>query len=81
MITLLRRLGAVPTPTIDRDRAIELAKQECFRQHWPWKEPVRVEEGWKSYTIRTNTHMRGGNVIVRVSTTSEKVLSSVYIWR
>lgn len=76
MIRLLRRLRIVPPAPISREAALEIARQECGRRGWPWQEPVHVEEGLRSYVVRTNMQMRGGNCAIRISTQTGDVISS-----
>lgn len=81
MIPLLQRLGVMSNPTVTRERALELAKVECETRGWPWQGPTLIDEGWKSYTIRTNIQSRGGNVIVRIAKDREAVISATFIRR
>ncbi len=76
MVGLLRRLRLLPGAAISREEAVAIAREECAQRGWPWREPIRVEEGWRSYVVRTNTEMRGGNCMILVSTRTGEVIEA-----
>jgi hypothetical protein len=63
---------------IGRERALEIAKDECSRRGWPWIEPVDFQEGLLEYAIRTNARNRGGNVNLRVRCADGRVSSAAF---
>ncbi len=65
MMRLVRRVFGI-RQVIGRERALEIAKEECARRGWPWVEPINLEEGLFAYAIRTNAASRGGNVNIYV---------------
>jgi hypothetical protein len=49
-----------------------MARRECERNSWPWKEPVRVSRRLLGgYEVMTNASAIGGNVFVRISRRGE----------
>jgi hypothetical protein len=81
MIPLFRRLRVIPEPKVSRDHALELAKAECTVRGWPWHEPAHLDEGWRSYFVRTNARSRGGNVLIRIAKDREAVISATFVRR
>ena len=81
MIDWLTRLRVLPKPFIDPHQALDIARRECASRGWPWEEPVRIEGGFRSYVVRTNSHSRGANVIIRISKSSGAVLSATFVRR
>lgn len=51
---------------ITKTEAMQIARQECERRGWPWQEPILIHWGFFSFTVRTNTQRRGGNVSLRI---------------
>lgn len=51
---------------INREQARTIARTECQTRGMACDEPLRVSWGPFSYTVWTNAHSRGGNVIVRL---------------
>jgi hypothetical protein len=62
MVPLLRRLSGVARQRIARGQALQIAKDECVRQGWPWHEPVHVQEGLILWHFMTNANYSGSNV-------------------
>jgi hypothetical protein len=56
--------------------AIEIARAECLRRNWPWKEPIHVNWGFVSFTIRTNVDRRGGNACFRIRKRDGAIVSA-----
>jgi hypothetical protein len=63
-------------PAVTRDKAIELARAHCEKEGLPWVEPVVVTERWREYVVRTNTEMRGGNVVIKINNSDGRVIRS-----
>jgi hypothetical protein len=60
--------------------AIAIARAECDRRDWPWKEPIRVS-GVLWYHVMTNTAFAGGNVNIHVRAFDGKVVRAGYARR
>ena len=81
MIRLLRRVLRISAPTVTRADAIDIAKSECIRRGWPWREPVRFQEELTSYRITTNARFKGGNVNIVIDITTGNVKKAAYARR
>jgi hypothetical protein len=53
---------------ISKETAVEIAKQTCLAEGWPWNEPISVWGGFlgwgRHWAVRTNAHSRGCNATV-----------------
>lgn len=76
MKNLLRFILLQPRPQIKRPDALGIARAECERRGWPWKDPVHVQERLRSYTVWTNADFRGGNCVISIDLVSGEVLSA-----
>lgn len=67
---------------ITKEQAIQIAKVECKKRDWTWREPISATSqfggNWK---IRTNVGSRGVNARFVVDKFSGEVKSAVYINR
>lgn len=60
------------------DEAIEIARSYSSEQGWPWQPPVTCKKrgGWLSssrWEVRSNSEMRGCNVLIVVDDATERV--------
>lgn len=62
MMKLLRRLFFISPPAITGADVLAIGKAECAKRGLPWKEPVHIAEGMRTFRIMTNHGYRGGNV-------------------
>jgi hypothetical protein len=63
---------------ISRERALEIAKEHCLAQAWPWVEPVHIVLVVRNYEMMTNSGMRGGNVTIRVDCSTGAVTRAAH---
>lgn len=68
---------------MNRGKAIEIAKNYAIKCGWSWREPVLAEFNNKSdyWEIRSNTAVRGGNVLVQVSNDDGAILTAKFLPR
>ena len=72
---------------IDRERAIEIARQRALEQGWAFAEPLAVTEcrGWRGellrFEIETNAGKRGTKARFTVDAASGGITSEGYIPR
>jgi hypothetical protein len=59
-----------------KNKAGQFAKKECQRRGWPWQEPVIVDWGLFSFTVRTNARSHGSNVCIKVRTRDAEIMSA-----
>jgi hypothetical protein len=74
MLAAMRKLLRIAPPRVTKERALELAEQGCVERGWPWREPVRITEGLREYSIWTNAGVRGGNVWMGIDIHTGEVL-------
>jgi len=67
LMRLLRRVCFVRPAHVGREQALAIAKAECAKREWPWREPVHIREGVWAYHLMTNAHYKGGNVWMDIS--------------
>ena len=72
MYKLLRMLLFMRQPRITRQRALEIAQNECERLGWWWRDPV-VAEGLRNWCIWTVGGVLGSAFIVVSQQTGEVV--------
>lgn len=53
-------------PNISRERAIELARQECERRGQPWEGPIGVHGYFLYYSVVTHDDWLGGDIWIAV---------------
>jgi len=61
---------------ITKERALEIAREECGRRGWPWQEQTWVKWGVFCYTVWGGAR-RGGNLIIRIRKRDGKILSAI----
>ncbi len=66
---------------MNKKDAIEIAKKECDRQGWLWREPVHVQWGIFCYKVLTHANARGGNAVIRIRKRDGTVVSSHLLTR
>jgi len=71
---LLRTLLFIPQPRITKDEALEIARQECERRGWGWRNP-HVTEELKTWLIWTMGGMRPSPFVAVNQQTGEVVRS------
>ncbi len=72
-------LKCIVHPRISRERAVELAREECARREVPWREPVDVLNRLLSYTVISGVqHAKGGDAWISVSKRDGRILR---FWR
>jgi hypothetical protein len=71
---IIRKLLGCPPKSIDREKAILMARAECEERQWLWQEPIHVREGVKKMYVRTNARCRGQNVAVVIDLFDGRVL-------
>ena len=74
MKRLLRKVLFIPQPIITRERALEIAHQECEKQGWGWDNAHIVEE-LRTWLIWTMGGIRGSPFVVVDQQTGEVVQS------
>jgi hypothetical protein len=55
------------------EAAEQVARAECERRGWEWKEPVIRRRGLRGYRFWTNAKMRGGNVEIVVDANTGEI--------
>lgn len=75
--SIARRLLNV-NKVITADDAEAIAREEAERRGWPWHGRIRVTEHLRTFVVRTNTDMRGGNVTIAINLASGEVRRSGY---
>jgi hypothetical protein len=63
---------------ITEQEALAIARTECASHKWPWTEPVFVRRELLSSWIRTNADNRGGNVNVRISARTGRIVKAAF---
>jgi len=46
---------------------VEVARAACAERGIPWREPYRAKKGWRNWTVRMPSDVRGGNAIIYVA--------------
>jgi hypothetical protein len=59
-------------PQITENKALCIAKRECERRAWPWKN-AEVVEGVKEYRVRSNAHQQSGTVYIAIDKSSGEI--------
>lgn len=77
MMALLRRMLHIQV-CISRADAVQIAKQHCELQDWPWLEPIFMTLGLRNYEIMTNSSYKGGNATIRIDCTTGRITGSGY---
>ncbi len=52
-------------PSISREQALEIARQECLRRGWPWHS-VRIARKLNGYWVHTSVGYRWGGAVINV---------------
>lgn len=58
---------------ITKAHALEIAREECAKRGWPWREPVSVKWGFFTYTV-WGGGQKGGNLSMRIRKKDGKIL-------
>ena len=58
---------SAPTAEISEAEAVRIAEEACVERGIAWREPYRVKRGWRSWSVRMPSNMRGGNAVIAVS--------------
>ena len=77
IVDKLLNLGA----KITREDALQIAKEECDRRGWPWREPVAVYWRFTYWFVWTNARAMGAKAWIKVNKRNGKVCSAGYIPR
>lgn len=62
LVRLLRRLLGIAPPLITKVQAIAIARAECERRGYPWREPMRADEHLREYVVWILGQTVGGNL-------------------
>lgn len=60
---------------VTKERALEIAREECARRGWPWNEQTTVRWSLLSFTVWGGGR-KGGNLCVRIRKRDGEVLSA-----
>jgi hypothetical protein len=60
---------------ITREKARQIAKDECLKREWPWLEPVHVRWGWFSWHVWGGGR-RGCNLFMRIRKRDGRILQA-----
>lgn len=74
LLWLLRRLLFIPQPRVTSTEALEIARRECERHGWGWRDPFPVEQ-LGTWLIWTMGGMRPSPYVVVDQQTGEVVRS------
>jgi len=70
---VLKRVFAnYPSPghdEISRENAVHLAKRECLRRGWPWRDPARTRRAFGTWEVQLSVGPGGERISVFVRTT------------
>jgi hypothetical protein len=61
---------------MNRQRAREIAQEECKARGWDWIEPIHVHWRLLSYVVVTRADAKGGNARIRVRKRDGAVVSA-----
>jgi len=50
---------------ITKANALKIAREECDKHGWPWREPVKVKRGLRVFTVWGGGR-KGGNLCVKI---------------
>jgi hypothetical protein len=53
------------TDMVTKERALEIAREECIRRGWFWNERTSVKWGFFCYTV-WGGGCKGGNLLVKI---------------
>ena len=73
-------------PCLQRTEVLALASAAVEDEEWEWREPTDVSwveraSGAIEWTVRSNSHSMGSNIVVKVSDETGEVLSKHYLPR
>lgn len=60
---------------ITKAEALQIAKELCAREGWPWEEPVHVSGWWGTWKIMTNSSRSGCNAHIVIRKQDGEVMS------
>jgi hypothetical protein len=61
---------------LNEDALLQIAKDECLKNAWPFEEPIKISEHLNYFEIRTNLDMRGGNAVIKIDNTTGAIIGS-----
>jgi len=76
ILHLLRLVRLIRMPTISKEDALRLAREECDRRGWPWQEPIEISDGIRCWNIVTHAGWVDSNVLVVVDNCSGKLIGA-----
>lgn len=71
---VLRKMFFMPEPRITREQALEIARAECERRSWLWKDPATTE-GLRYWYIDTVRDIKGSPWLLVSQQTGEVIRS------
>lgn len=78
---LLKWLFGRSRPTTSKTEAISIARAECERREWVWREPVKVQSRWGIWIVHTNWGCRGVNARIAIEQETGQVIKAAYLPR
>jgi hypothetical protein len=60
---------------VTKERALEIAREECTRRGWPWNEQTSVKWGFFSYTVWGGGR-KGGNLCMKIRKRDGEIISA-----
>jgi hypothetical protein len=67
--------------TISKTEAISIARDECEKRKWTWREPVKVQSRWGIWIVHTNWGYRGVNARIAIDQETGEVTEAAYLPR
>lgn len=62
---------------ISKEKALEIAKKECKKEKWEFKD-VNISDEGDNWFILTNKSYRGGNALIYVSKDTGSIIKKMY---
>lgn len=66
---------------LSEQELVNIAKQACEKENWPWLEPVRIQNGFGKWTVVTNYEAIGCNVRIVISKKTGEVVDKFFMPR
>lgn len=60
---------------VTKEKALEIAREECTRRGWPWNEQTSVKWSFFSYTVWGGGR-KGGNLYIKIRKRDGQIISA-----
>ncbi len=81
MTHLIKRLSGRSKSGISKAEALSVARQECEKRRWGWREPVIARSRRGIWVVHTNWGSRGMNATIYIDGETGDVIDATYLPR